>query len=83
MDLGQVSFDDHKKGEPCLLDQMASPEQKADGPADDLALEQLRELLTAKATVLRLTIVEALSLRQATEQLQISAMSEHRAQKWL
>ena len=72
----------HAAGEPCLLDQLASPEQEAAGPADDLALEQLVDQLPApQATALRLTILEGLSLRQAAEQLQISAMSVQRAQK--
>ena len=65
-----------------MLDQLASPEKEAAGPADDLALEQLVDQLpAAQATALRLTILEGLSLRQAAEQLQISAMSVQRAQK--
>ena len=61
---------------------MASPEQEAAGPTDDLALEQLVDQLpAAQATALRLTVLEGLSLRQAAEQLQISAMSVQRAQK--
>jgi RNA polymerase sigma-B factor len=80
--LGHISLDGHAAGEPCLLDQLASPEQEAAGPADDLALEQLVEQLpAAQATALRLTILEGLSLRAAAEQLQISAMSVQRAQK--
>jgi RNA polymerase sigma factor (sigma-70 family) len=65
-----------------LRDQLAAPEQEAAGPADDLALEQLVDQLPApQATALRLTILDGLSLRQAAEQLQISAMSVQRAQK--
>ena len=80
--LGHISLDGHGDGEPCLLDQLASPEQEAAGPADDLALEQLVDQLpAAQATALRLTVLEGLSLRQAAEQLQISAMSVQRAQK--
>ena len=70
------------KAMPCLFDQLASPEQKAAGPAHDLALEQLVDQLPApQATALRLTILEGLSLRAAAEQLEISAMSVQRAQK--
>ena len=73
--LGYSSLDASFAGEQCLLDQLASPEQEAAGPADDLALEQLVDQLpAAQATALRLTILEGLSLRQAAEQLQISAM---------
>ena len=80
--LGHISIDGHAAGEPCLLDQLASPEQEAAGPADDLALEQLVDQLpAAQATALRLTVLEGLSLRAAAEQLQISAMSVQRAQK--
>jgi RNA polymerase sigma-B factor len=80
--LGHSSLDASSNGEPCLLDQLASPEQEAAGPADDLALEQLVDQLpAAQATALRLTVLEGLSLRQAAEQLQISAMSVQRAQK--
>ena len=80
--LGHISLDGHAAGEPCLLDQLASPEQEAAGPADDLALEQLVDQLpAAQATALRLTVLEGLSLRAAAEQLQISAMSVQRAQK--
>jgi RNA polymerase sigma factor (sigma-70 family) len=80
--LGHSSLDASFAGEPCLLDQLSAPEQEAAGPADDLALEQLVDQLpAAQATALRLTILEGLSLRQAAEQLQISAMSVQRAQK--
>ena len=80
--LGHISLDGHAAGEPCLLDQLASPEQEAAGPADDLALEQLVDQLpAAQATALRLTVLEGLSLRAAAEQLQISAMSVQRAQR--
>lgn len=68
--LGHISLDGHAACEPCLLDQLASPERAAAGPADDLALEQLVEQLpAAQATALRLTILEGLSLRPAAEQL--------------
>ena len=50
------------KAMPCLFDQLASPEQKAAGPAHDLALEQLVDQLPApQATALRLTILEGAS----------------------
>ncbi len=69
--LGHSSLDASTNGEPFLLDQLASPEQEAAGPADDLALEQLVDQLpAAQITALRLTILEVLSLRQAAEQLQ-------------
>ena len=80
--LGHSSLDASFAGEPCLLDQLASPEQEAAGPADDQALEQLVDQLpAAQATALRLTILEGLSLRAAAERLEISAMSVQRAQK--
>jgi RNA polymerase sigma-B factor len=80
--LGHISLDGHAAGEPCLLDQLASPEQEAASPADDLALEQLVDQLpAAQATALRLTVLEGLSLRAAASQLEISAMSVQRAQK--
>jgi RNA polymerase sigma-B factor len=80
--LGHSSLDASLAGEPCLLDQLASPEQEAASPADDQALEQLVDQLpAAQATALRLTILEGLSLRQAATQLEISAMSVQRAQK--
>jgi RNA polymerase sigma factor (sigma-70 family) len=45
-------------------------------------LEQMVDLLpAAQATALRLTVLEGLSLRQAAERLEISAMSVQRAQK--
>ena len=71
-------------GEPCLLDQLASPEPEPASSAAEqqLALEQLVEQLPAgQATALRLTLLEGLSLRAAAERLQISAMSVQRAQK--
>jgi len=40
--LGHISLDGHAAGEPCLLDQLASPEPEAAGPADDLALDNAR-----------------------------------------
>jgi len=80
--LGHYSLDASSDGEPCLLDQLAAPEQEAAGPADDLALEQLVDQLpAAQATALRLTLLEGLSLRQAATQLEISAMSVQRAQR--
>jgi hypothetical protein len=30
--LGHISLDGHAAGEPCLLDQLASPEQEQPGP---------------------------------------------------
>ena len=82
--LGHFSLDASADGEPCLLDQLASPEpEPASGWAEQqLALEQLVEQLpAAQATALRLTLLEALSLRAAAARLQISAMSVQRAQK--
>ena len=82
--LRHLSLDATVDGEPCLLDQLASPE--AESPCGDavdgLALEQLVEQLpAAQATALRLTVLEGLSLRQAAERLEISCMSVQRAQK--
>ncbi len=82
--LGHSSLDASFDGEPCLLDQLASPEPElaASGAAQELALEQLVEQLPAvQATALRLTVLEGLSLRQAASRLEISAMSVQRAQK--
>ena len=82
--LGHFSLDASADGEPCLLDQLASPEpEPASSEAEQqLALEQLVEQLpAAQATALRLTLLEGLSLRAAAERLQISAMSVQRAQK--
>jgi len=82
--LGHFSLDASSDGEPCLLDQLASPEpERAASEAEQqLALEQLVEQLPAgQATALRLTVLEDLSLRAAAERLQISAMSVQRAQK--
>ncbi len=82
--LGHFSLDATADGEPCLLDQLASPEpEPASSCAEQqLALEQLVEQLPAgQATALRLTLLEGLSLRAAAERLQISAMSVQRAQK--
>jgi len=82
--LRHLSLDASVDGEPCLLDQLASPEPE---PAiseaiHGLALEQLVEQLpAAQATALRLTVLEGLSLRAAAERLEISAMSVMRAQK--
>lgn len=41
----------------------------------------LEQLLAAQATALRLTVLEGLSLRQTVSRLEISSMSEQRAQK--
>ena len=77
--LGHISLDASADGEPCLLDQLASPEPE---PASSWAEQQLVEQLPAdQATALRLTLLEGLSLRAAAERLQISAMSVQRAQK--
>ncbi len=82
--LGHSSLDARAGGEPCLLDQLASPEAE---PASSeaihgLALEQLVDQLpAAQATALRLTVLEGLSLRAAAERLEISVMSVQRAQK--
>jgi RNA polymerase sigma factor (sigma-70 family) len=81
--LGHISLDGHAAGEPCLLDQLAAPEQEAASPADDLALEQqlVDQLPAAQATALRLTILKGLSLRASGLKLGISAMAVQRAQK--
>ena len=82
--LGHSSLDATPDGEPSLLDQLASPdpEPASSEGEQQLALEQLVDQLpAAQATALRLTVLEGLSLRQAAEQLQISAMSVQRAQK--
>ena len=82
--LGHFSLDASADGEPCLLDQLASPEPEpaSSWAEQQLALEQLVEQLPAgQATALRLTLLEGLSLRAAAERLQISAMSVQRAQK--
>ena len=82
--LGHLSLDATADSEPCLLDQLASPEpEPASSEAmNGLALEQLVEQLpAAQATALRLTLLEGLSLRAAAERLQISAMAVQRAQK--
>ena len=82
--LGHSSLDASFAGEPCLLDQLASPEPELPGSSDAqaLALEQLVDQLpAAQSTALRLTILEGLSLRAAAERLEISAMSVQRAQK--
>lgn len=82
--LGHISLDAQADGEPCLLDQLASPEPE---PAiseaiHGLALEQLVDQLpAAHATALRLTVLEGLSLRAAAERLEISPMAVQRAQK--
>lgn len=41
----------------------------------------MEQLSAAEATALRLTLLEALSLRAAAELLEVSAMSAQRAQK--
>ena len=82
--LGHSSLDARADGEPCLLDQLASPEaEPASSEAiHSLALEQLVDQLpAAQATALRLTVLEGLSLRAAAERLEISVMSVQRAQK--
>jgi RNA polymerase sigma-B factor len=82
--LGHFSLDASAAGEPCLLDQLASPDPElpAGGVEQQLALEQLVEQLPARqATALRLTLLEGLSLRAAAAQLQISPMAVQRAQK--
>ena len=82
--LGHVSLDASLDGEPCRLDQLASPEPEipASGVEQQLALEQLVDQLpAAQATALRLTVLEGLSLRAAAERLEISCMSVQRAQK--
>jgi len=76
--LGHFSLDAKAEGEPCLLDQLASPEpEPASSEAEQqLALEQLVDQLpAAQATALRLMLLEGLSLRAAAERLQISAMT--------
>jgi RNA polymerase sigma-B factor len=82
--LGHLSLDATADSEPCLLDQLASPEpEPASSSAEQqLALEQLVDQLpAAQATALRLTVLDGLSLRAAAERLKISAMSVQRAQK--
>ncbi len=82
--LAHSSLDASFDGEPCLLDQLASPEPELPGGSDAqaLALEQLVDQLpAAQATALRLTVLEGLSLRAAAERLEISAMSVQRAQR--
>ena len=82
--LGHSSLDARADGEPCLLDQLASPEaEPASSEAiNGLTLEQLVDQLpAAQATALRLTVLEGLSLRAAAERLEISVMSVQRAQK--
>ncbi len=82
--LGHSSLDAHADGEPCLLDQLASPEpeRSVTEAIHDLALEQLLDQLpAAQATALRLTLLEGLSLRAAAQKLEISPMSVQRAQK--
>ncbi len=76
--LGHFSLDASADVEPCLLDQLASPEpEPASSSAEQqLALEQLVEQLpAAQVTALRLTLLEGLSLRAAAERLQINAMA--------
>ena len=63
--LGHSSLDASSNGEPCLLDQLASPEQEAAGPADDLALEQLVDQLQISAMSVQRAQKKALeALRQ-------------------
>jgi len=78
--LGHISLDASSDGEPCLLDQLAAPEVE---PAISEAINglALEHLPAAQATAPRLTVLEGLSLRQAAERLEISAISVQRAQK--
>ena len=63
--LGHSSLDASFAGEPCLLDQLAAPEQEAAGPADDLALEQLVDQLQISAMSVQRAQKKALeALRQ-------------------
>ena len=79
---GKISLVGHPAGEPFLLAQLASTEQEAAEPADDLALEKLLDQLpTTQAAALRLTNLEVLWLRQTASQLKISAISMQQAQK--
>jgi RNA polymerase sigma factor (sigma-70 family) len=82
--LSHCSLDAHADGEPCLLDQLASPEPEQSGQEaiHGLELEQLVDQLPAgQAAALRLTLLEGLSLRVAAQKLESSAMSVQRAQK--
>jgi RNA polymerase sigma factor (sigma-70 family) len=82
--LGHFSLDASADGEPCLLDQLASPEPElaSSSAEQQLALEQLVDQLpAAQAMALRLTLLEGLSLRAAAARLEISAMSVQRAQR--
>jgi RNA polymerase sigma-B factor len=82
--LGHSSLDARVDGEPCLLDQLASPEAEpaSSEAVNGLALEQLVDQLpAAQATALRLTVLEGLSLRAAAKRLEISPMAVQRAQK--
>ncbi len=82
--LGHSSLDARADGEPCLLDQLASPapEPALSEAMNGVALEQLVDQLpAAQATALRLTLLEGLSLRAAAQKLESSAMSVQRAQK--
>ncbi len=77
--LVHISLDAQPDGKPCLLDQLAAPEAE---PAiseaiNGLGLEQLVDQLpAAQATVLRLTVLEGLSLRAADERLEISPIAQ-------
>jgi RNA polymerase sigma-B factor len=81
--LGHLSLDASVDGEPCLLDQLASPEpeQPAMGSEQQLVDQLVDQLPAAQAIALRLTVLDGLSLRAAAERLEISAMSVQRAQK--
>ena len=82
--LRHLSLDASADGEPCLLDQLASPEpEPASREAEQqLALEQLVEQLpAAQATALRLTVLEGLSLRAVAKRLEISPMAVQRSQR--
>jgi RNA polymerase sigma-B factor len=77
--LGHLSRDASADGEPCLLDQLASPEPEA--PSFRAEQQLVDQLPAAQATALRLTLLEGLSLRAAARRIQISPMAVQRAQK--
>jgi RNA polymerase sigma factor (sigma-70 family) len=82
--LGHSSLDASVDGEPCLFDQLASPEAEPaiSEAVNGLALEQLVDQLpAAQATALRLTVLEGFSLRAAAKRLEVSPMAVQRAQK--
>ena len=59
-------------------DQASSPEEEVGDPGLEAMLDQLP---ASQAAALRLTVLQGLSLRQAAQQLGLSAMSVQRAQK--